>query len=208
VQFDPKVDSFFVSFDYAYSQGLNFPGSTVLPLDTLDVQLTQDCGQTFTSIWKKWGVDLQTIGDSTDTISTSFVPTPDQWKKINIYLSPIIGSQNFQIYFTARGNHQNNLYVDNINIYTKSVPEALKVQGYLIYPNPFRNSIIIRNYRVPVTLQNIAIFNSIGQKVWSEVLNGAGYTEMPVDLRNLAAGVYIVKLQYTDKTVVQKIIKQ
>ena len=208
VLFDPKVDSFFVSFDYAYSQGLNFPGSTVLPLDTLDVQLTQDCGQTFTSIWKKWGVDLQTIGDSTDTISTSFVPTPDQWKKINIYLSPIIGSQNFQIYFTARGNHQNNLYVDNINIYTKSVPEALKVQGYLIYPNPFRNSIIIRNYRVPVTLQNIAIFNSIGQKVWSEVLNGAGYTEMPVDLRNLAAGVYIVKLQYTDKTVVQKIIKQ
>ena len=197
------MDSFFVSFDYAYSQGLNFPGSTVLPLDTLDVQVSQDCGHTFTSIWKKWGANLQTIGDSTDTISTSFVPTPNQWKEINIYLSPIIGSQNFQIYFRARGNHQN-----NINIYTKTVPEALKVQGYLIYPNPFRNSIIIRNYRIPVTLQNIAIFNSIGQMVWSEALNGTGYTEMPVDLRNLAAGVYIVKLQYTDKTVIQKIVKQ
>jgi Secretion system C-terminal sorting domain len=208
VQFDPVVDSFFVSFDYAYSQGATFPGSTSLPLDTLDIQLTQDCGNTFTSIWKKWGGDLQTIGDSTGQVTTAFVPTSSQWKHVNIYLSPKIGSQNFQLYFTARSNHQNNLYIDNINIYTKTVPAALKEQGYLIYPNPFTNSITVRNYRVPVDLQYIAIYNSVGQLVWSEELDGMGYTEMPVNLSNLATGVYIVKLGYTDKTVLQKIVKQ
>jgi hypothetical protein len=31
---------------------------------------------------------------------------------------------------------------------------------------------------------------------------------MPVDLRNEAAGVYIVKLKYTDKTVIERIVKQ
>ena len=59
----PAVDSFFVSFDYAYSQGTTYPGSTNMPLDTLELQITQDCGQTFTTVWKKWGADLQTISD-------------------------------------------------------------------------------------------------------------------------------------------------
>jgi hypothetical protein len=208
VQFDPVVDSFFVSFDYAYSQGATFPGSTSLPLDTLDLQLTQDCGQTFTSIWKKWGADLQTIGDSSNSVTTSFVPNATQWKHIKIYLSPLIGTSNFQLYFTARSNSQNNLYLDNINIYTKTLPAALKEQGYLIYPNPFTNSIIIRNYRVPINLQYISIYNSIGELVWTETLNGMGYTEMPVNLSKLPSGVYVVKLGYTDKTVVQKIVKQ
>src|ERR1019366_973785 len=52
IKFDPAVDSFFVSFDYAYSQGATYPGSTNMPLDTLELQISQDCGQTFTSIRK------------------------------------------------------------------------------------------------------------------------------------------------------------
>ena len=63
IKYDAAVDSFFVSFDYAYSQGATYPGSTDMPLDTLELQVTQDCGQTFTPMWKKWGADLQTIGD-------------------------------------------------------------------------------------------------------------------------------------------------
>lgn len=208
IKFDAGVDSFFVSFDYAYSQGALYPGSTNLPLDTLEVQITQDCGQTFTTVWKKWGADLQTIGDPNLPNTNSFIPTSSQWKNINIYLSPYIGSQNFQVYFVAKSNHQNNLYIDNINIYGKTVPQRLKDEGYLIYPSPFRNSFIIRNYRVPVTLQSVSVYNSVGQLIWTKAYNGAGYTEMPVDMSNRPAGMYIVKLYYTNKTVVEKIIKQ
>lgn len=206
IKYDAAVDSFFVSFDYAYAQGIQFPGSSNLPLDTLEIQITQDCGQTFTTIWKKWGEGLQTINDSSGSI---FIPAnPGQWKNTNIYLNPVIGTEDFQVYFVAKSNKQNNLYIDNINIYTKILPKRLKDQGYLIYPNPFRNSLVIRNYRVPVTLQSERIYNSIGQLVWAKDLNGTGNTEMTVDLSNLAAGVYIVKLQYLEKTVVQKIVKQ
>ena len=63
IKYNAAVDSFFVSFDYAYAPGIQYPGSTNLPLDTLEVQITQDCGQTFTTIWKKWGEELQTIND-------------------------------------------------------------------------------------------------------------------------------------------------
>ena len=209
VKFDPAVDSFFVSFDYAYRQGITYPGSTQLPLDTLELQITQDCGQTFTTIWKKWGEDLQTVSDPNFTSGQMFTPTNDnQWKNINIYLSPIIGNKNFQVYFVAKSNQQNNLYIDNINIYTKTLPQRLKNQGYLIYPNPFSNSFIIRNYQVPTTLQKVAIYNSVGQLVWVKDLNGRGNTEMTVDFSRFAGGIYIVKLMYDDKTVVERIVKQ
>ncbi len=206
--YDAKVDSFFVSFDYAYAQGAQYPGSTVLPLDTLELQITQDCGQTFTTIWKKWGQDLQTINDPNFASGTSFTPNNNQWKNINIYLSAVIGTGNFQVYFVAKSNKQNNLYIDNINIYTKILPQRLKNQGYLIYPNPFTNSFIIRNYQVPTTLQKVGIYNSVGQLVWAKDLNGKGNTEMTVELANLPGGVYIVKLIYDEKTVVERIVKQ
>ena len=189
-------------------QGATFPGSSGLPVDTLEVQLTQDCGQTFTTIWKKWGADLQTFGDTNSSTGTAFTPNKNQWRNINIYLTPFIGNKNFQVYFVAKSNHQNNLYIDNVNVYTKTLPQRLKSQGYLIYPSPFRNSFIIRNYQVPVTLQSIAIYNAVGQLIWTKNLNGSGYTEMPVDLGNQAPGIYIVKLKYTDKTVIERIVKQ
>ena len=53
-------DSVFVDFDLSYKSGANYPGSTVFPLDTLEVLATTDCGITFTSVWKKWGDALQT----------------------------------------------------------------------------------------------------------------------------------------------------
>ncbi len=209
INFDAKIDSFFVSFDYAYAQGAQYPGSTVLPLDTLEVQITQDCGQTFTTIWKKWGEDLQTISDPNFASGVRFTPNnPGQWKNINIYLNPIIGDKNFQVYFVAKSNQQNNLYLDNINIYTKTLPQRLKNQGYLIYPSPFTNSFIIRNYQVPTTLQKVGIYNSVGQLVWLKDLNGRGNTEMTVNFAGFPAGVYIVKLMYTEKTVVERIVKQ
>lgn len=208
IKYEAAVDSFFVSFDYAYSQGITYPGSTNMPLDTLELQITQDCGQTFTTIWKKWGADLQTIGDPNLPVSEAFTPNSNQWKNVNIYLSPVIGNKNFQVYFVSKSNHQNNLYIDNINIYPKILPQRLKDEGYLLYPSPFRNSFIIRNYTVPTTLQSVAIYNSVGQLVWAKNYNGLGYTEMTIDLSNQAAGVYIVKLNYTGKTVIQRIVKQ
>ena len=202
-------DSLFVSFDYAYAQGIQYPGSTNVPLDTLEVQVTEDCGITLTTVWKKWGADLQTINDPNRAIGSIFTPNrDDQWKNVNLYLDTVIDNKDFQVYFVAKSNRQNNLYIDNINIYTKVLPKRLKDQGYLIYPNPFKGSFTLRNYKVPTTLQSVGIYNSAGQLVWAKDLNGSGNTEMTIDLARLPAGVYIVKLKYMEKTVVEKIVKQ
>lgn len=193
-------DSVFVSFDYAYAIGSN-PN---LP-DTLEVQVTPDCNQTYTSVWKKWGTDLATSSNSS---GAEFSPLPTEWAHANVYLSPSVGTNNFQLNFVAESNMQNDLYLDNINIYGKVVPPLVKQKGYLIYPSPFTQQLLIRNYEVPTTLQSVSIYNSIGQLVWKKDYDGNAYTEMTVDLGNCAAGIYIVKMQYTNKTIVDKIEKQ
>ncbi|MDP4283430.1 MAG: T9SS type A sorting domain-containing protein [Bacteroidota bacterium] len=194
-------DSLFVSFDYAYAQGI----SSSKP-DTLDLQITTDCGQTFTSLWKKWGTDLQTLADPSTATGARFTPLPNDWMNAKIDLSQFIGND-FQVSFTSRENEQNNLYIDNINIYGVIVPARLKNQGYLIYPSPFRQQFIIRNYEVPVTFQSASVYNSVGQLVWTKNYNGTANKEETVDLSNQARGIYIVKLKYTDKTIVQRIVK-
>lgn len=193
-------DSMYVSFDYAYTTGI----ATNIA-DTLEVQVTTDCGQTFTTIWKQYGNGLKTAPNT----SGAFIPAAaNNWANVNVNLFNYIGTKDFQAYFVAKSNKQNNLYIDNINIFGITVPPLLKEQGYLIYPSPFSKQFIIRNYQVPVTLQSASVYNSLGQLIWTKKYNGNAYTEMPVDLGNVPSGIYFVKLQYTDKSVVQKIVKQ
>ncbi len=192
-------DSLYVSFDYAYDAG----NSSSLS-DTLELQVTTDCGKTFTTVWENYGTGLQT----TTGYSPGFIPNTNDWKNVSLNLFSYVGTNDFQAYFVFKGNKQNNLYIDNINLYGITVPVRLKQQGYLIYPNPFHQQFIIRNYQVPVTLQSAHIYNSMGQLIWSKEYNGKAYTLMNVDFSGPPPGVYILKLQYTDKTVVQKIVKQ
>lgn len=205
-------DSIFTSFDYAYSPGARYPGSTVFPLDTLEISVTQDCGKTFKTIWKKWGEDLQTLGDPlgpNNSDPVAFLPTAGyQWKNIRLFLTPFVGSNKYQVVFTAKSNRQNNLYVDNINIKTQTLPVRLKTQGYLIYPSPFRNMFTIHHYLQPVNLNSVSVYNSVGQLILKKDVNGSANTEMNIDLSKYAPGVYIVKLQYADKTVVERIVKE
>lgn len=194
-----SFDSIYVSFDYAYSAGNSSSQS-----DTLELRVTTDCGQTFTTVWKKYGTDLQTVTG----YQPNFVPATTGWKNIKLNLFNDVGSNDFQLYFAFKGNKQNNFYIDNINLFGITVPARLKEQGYLIYPNPFHDQFVIRNYEVPITLQSARIYNSVGKLVWAKDYYGKAYTLMNINFDTPPPGVYILKLFYTDKTVVQKIVKQ
>ena len=208
IKADPTLDSIFVSFDYAYSPGVSYPGTTGDPLDTLEIQVTTDCGLTTTTVWKKWGYELQTIMNPNSALGIKYTPLASEWKNIKLSVLPYTNGGDFQVYFVAKSNKQNNLYVDNININGITVPALLKSQGYLIYPSPFRQQFIIRNYREPVDFLSASVYNSVGQRVWFKEYNGTAYKETTVDLGKLAAGIYTVQLNYKDKTVRERIIKQ
>lgn len=203
-----SIDSMFVSWDYAYKAGPSYPGSTVLPLDTLELLVTSDCGKTFQTVWKKWGEELQTVNDPNYSSTDAFVPaSATQWKKESVYLTPNVGTNSFQVYFSAKSNQQNNLWLDNINISSKTLPQRLKNQGYLIYPNPFRNSFLVHHVLPPIGLQSVQVYNAAGQLVWDKRFNGNATTEVNINLANAASGLYILKMMYSDKTLVERIVK-
>jgi hypothetical protein len=205
----PAVDSVRLSFDVAAST-YSYPGSTAVPIDTLEVLVTRDCGNTFTSVYKKWGNELQTISDPNAPQTTEFFPaTANQWRMESIDLTQYAAQSPLLVMFRVSNNFENNIFIDNVNFTTRTVPAQLKQQGYVIYPTAFANSFTVWHYQTPSTVKYINVVNSAGQTVWSKQFNGNADKQVSVDLNGKAAGVYVVEVGYVDsnKNVVQRVVK-
>jgi Pregnancy-associated plasma protein-A/Secretion system C-terminal sorting domain len=204
-----NVDSVFVSFDVAAKTRL-YPGSTQFALDTLEVLVLKDCGNTYTSVWKKWGEDLQTIADPNYSNIDSFIPQANSWKNVKVNITQAAGTSaaSAGVVFKSTSNGDNNIYLDNINVRPLTFPAKLKQQGYLLYPSPFSGSFNIQHFLAPTDLRSIGVYDSRGTLVFGKQFgaNGANSTEK-VDISREAAGVYTVKLSYTNKQIVERIIK-
>lgn len=208
-------DSVFITFDVAHVTA-RYPGSTAVPLDTLEILLTQDCGATFSSVYKKWGADLQTVGDpnfpvvypASDTVG--FVPTAaSQWRRDSVDLTPsLAGSKGtFQLVFRNTNNSGNNTYLDNVNINAVILPAKLKAQGYLIAPNPSNGSVNIRHYLRPTNLKGIQVITGSGQVVIQLQYNGNAQSSIPLDLTRYANGIYTIRMVYDNKVITDRIVK-
>lgn len=204
-----EYDSVFVDFDMAYEHGVNYPAATNLPLDTLELLVTKDCGATFTSVWKKWGTALQTTTTPDFQWDTAFAPKASEWKKQRVNLTTAVGTSGFQLYWAMKGNKQNNMWLDNINVYSQKRSQLLEEQGYLIYPNPFNSTFSIQHATAEqaTRLQGIQVYNAAGQLVWSKQYNGNAERQVTVNLNHAAKGVYILKMIYSNRTVVERVVK-
>ena len=82
----------------------------------MEILYTQNCGQTWVSLWKKGGTALATA----TPIQGLFVPTASQWKSDSISLSALNGKTNVQFAIVNVNRYGNTLLVDNINIFNAS----------------------------------------------------------------------------------------
>jgi len=175
--------------------------------DTLEVMVTKDCGATYTTVYKKWGADLNTVaGDQ----SSEFFPAGHQWRPEYVNISQYRSESPIMVLFKATSNGGNNIFLDNINIIPRLLPAALKEQGYLLLPSPFTSRLSVWHVEPPADLKSIFVFNSVGQQIWSKQFNGNASNVETIDLTGKASGVYIVRLNYGDdsKSVSERVIKQ
>lgn len=175
--------------------------------DSLAIEYSTDCGQTFITAYKKGGADLKT---RIENISSEYIPAANEWVADTLDLSPFIAGKFDKVIvrFRAVNGYGNNIYLDDIRIYNVSLPPALKQRGYILTPNPTTGSLVLQNYNTSTPLKGIAIFSSVGQLVWKAEYSNAGTSNyIPINLGNIASGVYFVKLVYDDKTIVEKILK-
>lgn len=80
--------------------------------------------------------------------------------------------------------------------------------SFQVSPNPNKGTFILSGTNSQIELDNnIAIFNSLGEVVFSKSFQSEGlFFEVPIDISNLAPGLYFVGLGYATPSV--KIIKE
>ena len=108
-------DSLFISFNYAYK----LKGSGVAnKVDTLSLEVSTDCGgNTWKSLWKKAGDSLKTVATYLGT--SGFVAGGSDWGSAKISLDAYRTTPIYLAFKCRNGNGQN-IYLDDINIYSKS----------------------------------------------------------------------------------------
>lgn len=176
--------------------------------DTLQVLYSLDCGQTFQSVYKIGGTQLNT--KQTIRTNTEYLPVDSQWVADTVDLSAYIAgkSSSFIVQFRGINGYGNNIYLDDINIYSRQISDPLKEKGLTVTPNPTRNNVVIQHYPLAANLKGVAVFTSTGQLVWRQsYANGAAQNYIEINLANKQSGVYFVRLTYTDKTITRKILK-
>lgn len=200
-----SADSAFMTFEVAAAVQTDV-NTTNNVWDTLEVLASTDCGVTYTSLYKHWGRNLVT---HQGTVAGEYIPTSDEWRKDSVNLTPYINAGPVMLAFLNTTEFENNIYLDDINVYSMNINPILKEKGFLVTPNPTTGMISVQFYPDPVGLRGIAIYNMLGQKVAEQLFDGTrSRSTYNFDLAGYASGVYIVQVVTDGKKYVKKIIKK
>lgn len=198
------VDSAFVSFQVAAATYTNTSAQGNV-WDTLQVLISTDCGQTYTSVYKKWGSSLITRSAAT---RTAFTPGVNEWRHEQINLGSFIGQGEILVAFLNTNGNENDIYLDNINIRTVTVNPNLKEAGFLVTPNPTNGQVSVQFYPHPEKLKAVSIYNVSGQKIAETVISGEVASNVyNFDLTKFPSGLYVVKAEFEDRVLTEKIVK-
>ena len=190
-------EEYLLSFDVAYAR-YNAGYS-----DTLEVLVSIDCGQSWTSHYYKGGTDLATAADFTPDV---FVPEAEEWRSEEIDLSEYLGEKNVLIRFSNINGYGQALYLDNINIgegftSTKSVGEKT---AWTVFPNPVHPNGRFQINGIAEEIVECGIYKASGKLILNTyVQNGQ---EIDLSVLGISPGVYTLRLKGKDEMHFQRLL--
>lgn len=196
-----------LNFDYAYT---SYQGSN----DRLKIEISSDCGTTFTSVWDKAGADLRTAPEvNNGSAGGFFKPTAAQWKAESIDLSTYKNEDELIVRFTGISDFGDNLYVDNINLggTVVSLESKAKLESIGIYPNPSNGANTTLSLQLDKNAHvGVSIADMNGRIVAEQMNNtfNAGNNVLELNTQNLANGVYTVIIRVNDTPTTQRLVIQ
>jgi hypothetical protein len=173
--------------------------------DTLEWWITTDCGQTKQLLSRKFGADLATTG-------TEFPYTPAtaaEWRTATIDLSNKLPNLagGFQVIAKVLRGGGNNLWLDDLQVYSKTIPPALKQQGFGVYPNPFASAFTIWHLTPQPTWIAARLTDATGRVLRHWQWNGNAPQTLVVDGASLPKGLYFLELEYEGLKRTRKLVK-
>ena len=165
----------------AYTLGNQFMADTLLFITT-DMNLSFDC-------------------NSLPDFFTDTVPT-NPWSNITI---PTI-NYTFAFTYTIYGNVTNLTGFSFNACPLPTYASELHVNSFdeLVSPNPTTDELTINGFSSSGK-KEINIYNTLGEKILSKEFHGE---QIKLDVKNLAAGIYVVKVLAGDKMFVKKVVKE
>lgn len=164
--------------------------------ERLRVMYSTDCGANWNSAYNKSGANLAT---ASGTVSSNFIPTDAQWREEVVDLSGITDNDDVIIRFEFKSGWGNNVWIDNVRVMNATGLEELDSE-FSIYPNPATD---VLNISTANEVQRVEIFNMQGQLVKVETGEVTS-----VSVKDLANGMYTLKLTTDNGTSMHKIIKK
>jgi photosystem II stability/assembly factor-like uncharacterized protein len=190
-----------VIFDVAYSQ-YGYPYS-----DTLAVLATGDCGGSYTEYYRKGGEELATAPNYTDAI---FIPDPTQWRTDSVSVTGFSGQPEVIIAFRNVGHWGQALYIDNvrINVHTPlGVFSGQHSASVTVSPDPTNGRFRLHARNLASVNCGISIMTPTGMIIFNETIEpGSNDWTRDYDLSGRPAGLYLLRVQSEDQTILRKII--
>ena len=197
-----------LSFRYAHRKRLSADS------ECLKVFITSNCGDT----WAQRKTICGTVLSST-AVSTSWAPSSaSDWTTIHMTnITSEYWVDNFNYKFRFDGANGNNLYLDDINIYSGgpsdnivvNVAELDEIDGLSLYPNPAENEVNLQFSVKDAKTVQVQIQDVSGKIIQYHNVNAAvGANLVMMDTQTLSSGVYFVAIKSGDsQKVLQFVIK-
>jgi len=168
--------------------------------DRLKVDVSTDCGATWSNVFNKAGSTLMTIPAE----SNFYIPElASEWAQNIVDLSAYDGASDVVIRFRGTSAWGNNLYVDDINVSqaTSVIENEQEDLEIAIMPNP-ANEYMVANFTLTDNIVPIiTIVNSLGQQVKNLSYNTKeGANSIRINTSELSSGIYFFNLVSNDGT--------
>jgi hypothetical protein len=177
--------------------------------DKLEVKVSEDCGQNWTTIYSKSGSDLAT----TSPKNSLWGPSPSQWAWDTIRIPQYAGTPELMVKFEGVSDFGNNLFIDDIQFKNNTYvgeKEYASIPSVSVYPNPAQEQAQIEfplsgKADVRLELTDVA-GKTILQRQFLDQAQGS-FRQM-LDVSALPAGVYSLEVEAGGAQHRQKLIVQ
>lgn len=189
-----------IVFDLAYAQYTS-------ENDRLEIEVSSDCGATWTSVFNKAGAQLSTRAAST----AFYIPASGDWRTETVDISTYDGAAELMIRFKGTSNYGNNLFVDNVqfrnNTYV-SLEENRLANAFKFYPNPADKDLFLEfdleaEAELSIRLMDLAAREVLN--ISAETL-ATGFHKKTLSVEHLPAGTYFLELSIDGEISVEKLL--
>ncbi len=181
--------------------------SSSYPDDQLQLDVSTDCGSTWTTLWSQTGTAL-TNGSALYTTSAYTAPVGTDWAQRTVSLSAYDYTPSLLLRIRGTSGYSNNLFLDDINI-TGTIVTGIDnqmIENVILAPNPTSGPVTISMPSVLAGDLLISIMDQSG-RILHQITSPAS-PEARIDLSNYADGIYLIRVQNGDYSNVHRVLLQ